>query len=173
MRKSILPFVLALVFVQALRAGGPTLLGTVRDRHTGKAVSSAAIQIIDSRGIQLGTTLSNSLGQWTFTVPLTGVSGEDVPHTFSIDQNYPNPFNPSTKIPFSVGHEGRVRMSVYNILGQVVVVLADGIQQAGYKQVEWRADGFPSGVYFYRLEAVSTWDPQKTFTQVRKMLMVR
>jgi membrane dipeptidase len=150
MRNSNFLLVAALVMFQTLRADGPTLLGTVRDRHTGKAVSSAAVQIVDRRGVQLGTTVSNSLGQWHFTVPLTGISEGEAPRTFSIDQNYPNPFNPSTKIPFSVAHEGPVRITVYNILGQLLDA-REFLLRPGSYTIDWNAKG-GAGVLFYSIE---------------------
>jgi membrane dipeptidase len=150
MRNIIFLLLTALVALQALWADGPTLLGTVRDRHTGKAVSSASVQIVDGRGVQLGTALSNSLGQWRFTIPMTGIHEGEVPRTFSIDQNYPNPFNPSTKIPFSVGHEGPVRIIVYNILGQLLDA-REFLLRPGSYTIDWNAKG-SAGVLFYSIE---------------------
>jgi hypothetical protein len=59
------------------------------------------------------------------------------------------------------------------MLGQVVSVLADEQQSAGYKSIEWYAGGFASGVYFYRLEAVSSAYPDKIFTQVKKVVLIK
>ena len=154
MRNIIFFLVAALFAFQALWADGPTLLGTVRDRHTGKAVSSATVQIVDGRGVQLGTTTSNSLGQWRFTIPLMGIGEGEVPRTFSIDQNYPNPFNPSTKIPFSVGHEGPVRITVYNILGQLLDA-REFLLRPGSYTIDWNAKG-GAGVLFYSIEMDNT-----------------
>jgi hypothetical protein len=64
-------------------------------------------------------------------------------------------------------------LKVYNVLGQLVATLVDGVEQAGYKSVEWNASDITSGVYFYRLEATSAVDPGKFYTQVRKMLLLR
>ena len=150
MSKSIIIVITVVVMFQSLRADGPTLLGTVRDRHTGKVVSLATVQIVDRRGVQLGITSSNSLGQWRFTIPLTGVNEADVPRTFSIDQNYPNPFNPSTKIPFSVGHDGTVRISVHNVLGQQLDA-REFLLKPGSYTVDWNSKG-SAGVLFYSIE---------------------
>ena len=66
-------------------------------------------------------------------------------------------------------------LKIYNVLGQLVGTLVDGVEQAGYKHVEWNVPqgGIASGVYFYRLEATSMSDPTKGFTQVKKMLLVK
>lgn len=62
---------------------------------------------------------------------------------------------------------------VFNVLGQQVAELANGIQSAGYKSVTLDASRFSSGIYFYHLDAVATGDASKTFTQVRKMILLK
>lgn len=74
-----------------------------------------------------------------------------LPSTFGLHQNFPNPFNPVTRIGFSVPYHSRVRLEVFNILGQSTAVLADGYYSAGEHQIEFDAAGQPSGIYFYRL----------------------
>lgn len=74
------------------------------------------------------------------------------PSTFALAQNYPNPFNPSTTISFALSTAGRVSLKVYNLLGQQVVTLVDGVQSAGTHLVTFNAAGLPSGIYFSRLE---------------------
>ena len=80
--------------------------------------------------------------------------------------NYPNPFTTSTSLTFSMDHPGAIRLSVFDLLGREVVVLVDGVRDAGRHEVTFEASGLPSGVYLYRLE---------TDTQVRqqRMLLVR
>ena len=80
-----------------------------------------------------------------------------VPVNFSLEQNYPNPFNPTTTIDFSLSGSSNVKLSVYNMLGQEVVTLADQVYQAGTFSVTWDGrdnDGqtVESGVYLYKLE---------------------
>ena len=97
----------------------------------------------------------------------------DLPVNYALDQAYPNPFNPSATIRYQSPVESRVELKVYNLLGQSVATLADGLQDAGYKQVVWNARNCASGVYIYRLEAVSVIDPEKTFSGVGKILLVK
>ncbi len=92
---------------------------------------------------------------------------------FHLFQNYPNPFNNSTRIQFSIPHRARARLTVYNILGEKVAILADGIRTLGSYSVEWNAAGLPSGVYICRLEAVTLSDPAGTFRDERKLLLIR
>jgi flagellar hook assembly protein FlgD len=61
-------------------------------------------------------------------------------------------------------------MKVYNMLGQEVVTLVDGMQNAGYKSVEWNASQYPSGVYIYRLNAEAEG---KVISFVKKLVLVK
>jgi len=101
----------------------------------------------------------------------TANTASNLPNVFSLSQNYPNPFNPTTLIKYDLPRDCRVRLDVYNVVGQRVTTLVDGNQIAGYKSVSW--DGrdengcqVSSGVYLYRIQAGG-------FTQVRKMVLLR
>ena len=73
--------------------------------------------------------------------------------TFDLSQNYPNPFNPSTVIQFTVHSNGRAVLKVFNVLGQEVATLFNGVATAGVsRQVEFNASNLASGIYFSRLE---------------------
>ena len=94
-----------------------------------------------------------------------------VPSGYALEQNYPNPFNPTTQILFSLPNTERVTLTIYNLLGQKMAMLADGLMAAGSHVVTWngrdsRGVQLPSGVYFYRLESPS-------FTAARRMLMLK
>ncbi|MCB0293130.1 MAG: T9SS type A sorting domain-containing protein, partial [Calditrichaeota bacterium] len=82
-------------------------------------------------------------------------------------QNYPNPFNPSTTIKFQVPQAGKVKLIVYNILGQVVETVFDGNLMAGYYHTVFDARSLASGVYFYRIDAGGR------YRQVRKMVLLK
>lgn len=101
------------------------------------------------------------------------VFDKNVPLSFALYQNFPQPFNPSTTIRYDLPVKANVRLMVFNVLGQRVAKLADEVQEAGYKLKAWDAGNFASGIYFYRLEATSIADPTKTFTQIKKMLLIK
>ena len=92
-------------------------------------------------------------------LPKLGVEGDrsaEVPSAFSLSQNYPNPFNAATEISFTVPKRSRVRIAIYNLLGQLVRELADREYSSGVHRVRW--DGtdslntpVSSGVYIYRM----------------------
>ena len=86
-------------------------------------------------------------------------------------QNYPDPFNPSTTIQYAFPTRSRVRLAVYNILGQVIADLVDKEQAEGYQSVVWHAN-VASGLYFYRIEPVSVSDPAERFVNVKKMILL-
>jgi hypothetical protein len=96
-----------------------------------------------------------------------------IPKEYGLEQAYPNPFNPSTTIQYQLPSDSKVNLHIFNILGQIVQTLVNQTEQAGYKQVEWNASNFASGLYFYRLEATSVANPSKTFTSVKKMLLMK
>ena len=86
---------------------------------------------------------------------VTGVASlETVPLTTTLAQNYPNPFNPSTMIEFTVAKSGLAKLTVYDLLGREVAVLADGEFMPGMQhRVQFDASRLTSGMYFYRLTA--------------------
>lgn len=76
-----------------------------------------------------------------------------IPTEYAISQNYPNPFNPSTIISYALPTDSRVKISIYNILGQLVRELVNTDMKAGYHQVNFNAAGLASGIYMYQIDA--------------------
>lgn len=81
-------------------------------------------------------------------------------------QNAPNPFTHSTEIAAYLAAPEHIRLAVYDLLGREVAVLDDGYRPAGTHHYRWEADGAPSGVYLYRLQAGSR-------SETRRMLLVQ
>lgn len=136
--------------------------------------------IIDSTGVE-GSSLKASLegntkylwrvraavgdfkSQWTQltsfvtrTEPTSSVDDESLPDTPLLNQNYPNPFNPETTIPFELPETAAARLTVFDMLGKEVAVLADEVLQAGAHQIRWNAGDVPSGMYVYVLQTATT-----------------
>ena len=80
-------------------------------------------------------------------MPLVSIDDEPLPKSHLLLECYPNPFNARVTIKYSAGE-----LTVYNIVGQRLATLSDGESTAGTKKVVWHASGFPSGIYFVRLE---------------------
>lgn len=98
----------------------------------------------------------------------TGVTqiGTEVPEKFSLSQNYPNPFNPTTKIHYSLPKAGFVTMKIYDVTGKIIANLVSQNQNAGRYSVDFIANDFPSGTYFYKLEAGE-------YNEVKRMVLVK
>lgn len=90
----------------------------------------------------------------------------DLPKEFMLSQNYPNPFNPTTTLEYGVPVDAKVKVEVFNILGQLLAVPVDEVRQAGYYKVTFGTQNLPSGVYFYRMTAGS-------FVQTKKMQLIK
>jgi hypothetical protein len=75
------------------------------------------------------------------------------PAEYSIEQTYPNPFNDQTTIRYAVPRRGRVSLTLYNVQGQQVATLEDGVREAGHYQISWQPLTLASGVYVVRLSA--------------------
>jgi len=98
------------------------------------------------------------------------VAISSAPQAFALLQNYPNPFNPSTVISYQLPVNSQVTLKVYNLLGQEVATLVDGVQSAGsYAATFNTASGtraLSSGVYVYRLQAGS-------FISMKKLVLMK
>ena len=91
---------------------------------------------------------------------------EVVPKEINLLQNYPNPFNPVTEIRFTLPEAAKVTLKVYNIIGQEVASLINGIEEAGFHSVKFGGSSLPSGTYIYRLQTGG-------FVQTKKMLLLK
>jgi len=78
---------------------------------------------------------------------------DDAQAAFAVAQNSPNPFNPTTSIAFTVSAEGHVTVDIYNVAGQKVDTLVNGMMSTGRHSVVWDATGFSNGVYFYTVKS--------------------
>jgi hypothetical protein len=99
------------------------------------------------------------------------VSSDKLIKEFCLEQNYPNPFNPTTKIIYTIPDVGTsfmksVKLKIYDLLGREIATLVDGIKSPGEHTVEWNAQNYPSGVYFYRLQS-------DYFTQTKKLVLLK
>ena len=91
---------------------------------------------------------------------------DQLPDEFSLSQNYPNPFNPSTEITYKILEDDFVNITVYNTIGQEVVVLVNQYQAAGEHIIQFNAENLPSGIYIYKLKS-------GRFIDVKKMILTK
>ena len=114
---------------------------------------NASKNLLGSPGLANGLSTSN-----TSTI--------DYPIQYELNQNYPNPFNPSTWISFSLPQATTARIEIYSGLGQKIMTLTEGYYTAGQHHIQWNAEHYASGVYFYRLVT-------SEFSDTKKMLLVK
>jgi hypothetical protein len=107
------------------------------------------------------TGADNVDSQWDETEALWNGTTEELkvaPSSTRLLGNYPNPFNPSTTIRYVLGEETNVSVKVFNMLGQEVATLVNGVQRAGEQSVVWHGtnnfgQAVSSGLYIYRVQA--------------------
>ncbi|UCF06606.1 MAG: VCBS repeat-containing protein, partial [bacterium] len=102
---------------------------------------------------------------------VTGIEEDPIPLAFALYQNMPNPFNPTTVIRFDLPRPVHVRLSIYNVKGELVTTVVDRHMEEGRKEVRWtarddRGRAVSSGIYFYRLRAGD-------FVQTKKMVLLK
>ena len=138
------------------------LLDEVRNGHSGQA------HVLEGEG-----SISISMGGENSLV-VKVMPANVVPKHFALSQNYPNPFNPLTVIVYQLPIESHVTLKIYNVLGQEVATLMEGILDAGFKRKEWAASNFPSGVYIYSLVANAIPSGRAgSFVATKKMFLIR
>ncbi|HLP82249.1 MAG TPA: T9SS type A sorting domain-containing protein [Nitrosomonas sp.] len=93
-------------------------------------------------------------------------AANEIPKEFLLRQSHPNPFNPTTTIAYGLPEAGFISIKVYNTLGDEIATLVNDFRSAGYYTLNWNAGNFPSGVYFYRIQAGN-------FTATKKMLLTK
>ncbi len=122
------------------------------------------------------TISSNDPDSPTVTIPITVqafVSATDpvAPKVTRLEGNYPNPFNPETMISFATHQSGPVKLSIYNLKGQLVRSLLDSELPAGQHKLVWNGrdnsnNPVASGIYFYRMEAGK-------YSKTMKMMLIK
>ncbi len=175
-RKILLALVCGMVLVASVAWVAPgwtaTVSGTVTDTE-GQAVVGAEVTFTDE--VDPNRTfrdITDVEGRYELSWVVTAVTEtpEAQPNRFQLLQNYPNPFNPSTVLPYTLAKRTEVDLSIYNILGQRVRILVQGVQDAGSYAATWdgrddQGAGLAVGVYLCVLRCSG-------FVQVRKMVMM-
>ncbi|MFA6455414.1 MAG: T9SS type A sorting domain-containing protein [Bacteroidota bacterium] len=94
------------------------------------------------------------------------LSSSKLPEKYSLSQNYPNPFNPSTTIRYSLQSSATVKLAVYDLLGREIATLVNEEQSVGWKEVQWNASNFASGMYLVRMST-------NNFVGAKKILLMK
>ncbi len=167
------------LFLSSNRTPGQVDVGAVKIDGRGASGGGKLVELVFTTS---GTPLSSDF-QVSESV-LVGLDGavdmlhhaeigdlKPLPERYNLEQNIPNPFNPSTAIGYQLPEAGRVRLAIYNLLGQKVRVLVNEQRNAGVFSATW--DGtdalgrrVASGIYLYRIQAGS-------FSATRRMLLLK
>ncbi|MFZ1292553.1 MAG: T9SS type A sorting domain-containing protein [Melioribacteraceae bacterium] len=91
---------------------------------------------------------------------------DKISNEIKLYQNYPNPFNPKTKITFSIPQSSKIKLIIYDVLGNEIKTIIDEQKQAGNYEEYFNPSNIPSGVYFYRLQT-------DNFIDVKKMIYLK
>jgi hypothetical protein len=85
---------------------------------------------------------------------------------YNLEQNYPNPFNPTTRIKYSLPDQDFVNLSIYNLLGQKIKTLFEGVKSAGSYDINFTAENYTSGIYIAILKT-------SNFSKSIKMILLK
>ncbi|HUN65113.1 MAG TPA: S1/P1 nuclease [Bacteroidota bacterium] len=104
-------------------------------------------------------------------LPPAGPESRRLPASFAMFPAYPNPFNPTATVHCELPADSRLSVRVYNLLGQEVVAVAEGLRPAGAYDFRIDGSGLASGVYFVRLNAVTAEGAARSFTSTQKIIL--
>jgi hypothetical protein len=113
-----------------------------------------------------GELMAKILTFFDYAAPVDDRIRPDAASTFQLFQNYPNPFNQRTTIKFNLPRAGRVKLFIYNTLGQKVDMPVNQWLESGLHMVRLAANDLSSGTYFYRLET-------EHYSQTRSMILMK
>jgi photosystem II stability/assembly factor-like uncharacterized protein len=106
---------------------------------------------------------------------IIGISGNGykIPNESTLFQNYPNPFNPATTISYVLKKKSFVKITLYDLLGKELKKHIEGIKEAGHHKYKFYAFSLASGIYIYKIEAVSEGQNPEVYTQSKKLVVLK
>ena len=86
-------------------------------------------------------------------ISLIEVSSGHTPISSDIINVYPNPFNPSTQIEFRLDQSQNIKISIFNINGELVDIISNQTYEAGHHSIKWMPNDISSGLYIVSIQA--------------------
>ena len=99
-------------------------------------------------------------------IKISDKSESNILNNYQLYQNYPNPFNPITHVSYRLPRTSNVKIEIFNILGQRVLILEDGRESAGYHLIDFDGSQLASGIYLYRIQAGN-------YVDIKKMVLMK
>ncbi|MBS1515444.1 MAG: T9SS type A sorting domain-containing protein [Bacteroidetes bacterium] len=153
--------------------GGNTFPTTLATGVPNNGSASVTLPNIQNSSCRIKVKASNNIffdiSNTNFTITnVVGIGNVNAaPLTFNLAQNYPNPFNPTTLINFTIPKTANVTLKVYDMKGELVTALIDGILTTeGNYSYEFDGSKLASGMYFYKIEAGQ-------YSETKKMILVK
>ncbi len=153
------------------RAGTYWLTACMDVNHNGMRDTDEPVAVYDpdSDG-QADSLVVSGPAMFGFTLTLGILAAPEppvaLPQSVVLAQNYPNPFNPTTTISFTLPDTRLTKLTVFDMLGREIAVLANSVLSAGEHRVDFDAHSLPAGLYFYRLGA-------SDMSVTQKMLLIK
>jgi len=145
------------------------------------APASEQIDTLYAVGNSTNNDTTSDNDEWNFSPNFTirvynpiGIKNQNtIAEAFVLYQNYPNPFNPSTKIKYNLSKDGFVKLEIFDISGKSISVPVNGLEHSGEHEIQFGGNRFSSGIYFYKLNFAPSDGKSGTYTEVRKMILIK
>lgn len=160
------------VVVTRTRLGSPLLDGDSRLRLTFEVPDGASvpghIDLVTVSGLSPDDGIVSPIARLDVNrlTDLPDAPANDRPMRLELHPNHPNPFNPTTLLRYDVAEDGWIRLSVFDLTGREIMVLADGHHAVGAHMLRFDASRLASGVYVCRLQSESE-------TRIRKITLIQ
>lgn len=124
------------------------------------------LRLVDNEGLQLVPPVADTAVVNAIAIISADPIPDGLPTEFAIANTYPNPFNSTLSIQYDVPTPAHVSLNVFDLTGRQIATLVNSVQSSGSHTTNWRADNFPSGLYFLRLNSGG-------FSQSRKIVLLK
>ncbi|MGD8307030.1 MAG: FISUMP domain-containing protein [Ignavibacteria bacterium] len=161
--KNVFYFFLSLMMIPQVFISAQTVSGKLVDEN-GDGLAQVPMQLYTSDGNYF--TTSDTSGSFTFDFSATNIKDDQLPTGYSISNNYPNPFNPKTRILITLPNSEKVKVAVFNLLGEKVLEKVEQDYSPGTHFIDLELNGAANGIYFARITIGDK------YSVVKKMMLI-
>ena len=131
--------------------------------ENGTGLAEVQLQLYTPTNVYEAT--SGSEGTFSFNI-ISGIEDDQLPTGYSVSDNFPNPFNPRTRIGITLPNREKIKVEVFNLLGQTVANMIEETFDAGTNYIDIELNGLPNGFYISRITI------DNKYTVVKKMMLI-